>query len=188
MGRVHSSAPIPVEQAQLIDPSAFRFDTSQAKALGDIGKVLMELGERKKKAQDSLAFASIQNAQRLATAKRKDFMVKSPDPATWQEGFSAINQEYSRTVNGLKYGSEEARKSAQVENQGYLALSKQQGGLLEATATIKQAAEITSATAITEPTEENMLAAENAQRDLLGNEELVKIAMTTIRTESEKDK
>lgn len=68
MPTVHSSQPITVERAQLIDPSSFRFDTSIAKAIGGIGNVLEELEDRKKDMQDKLAVsganAAMENAER----------------------------------------------------------------------------------------------------------------------------
>ena len=67
MGRVESTVAVPVEQAQLIDPGAFRFDTSVAQAIQGAGAVPTELGERKKKMQDRLSVSDanleMENAQ-----------------------------------------------------------------------------------------------------------------------------
>jgi hypothetical protein len=67
MGRVESGVPVAVEQAQLIDPSGFRFDTSIAQATENIGGILTELDKRKKDLQDRISSsnvnAAINNAQ-----------------------------------------------------------------------------------------------------------------------------
>lgn len=66
MPRVHSSQPVTVEQAQLINPGDFRFDTSIAKSITGIGNVLQELGERKKQMQDKLAVSDVNAAMEQA--------------------------------------------------------------------------------------------------------------------------
>ncbi len=66
--RFSAQQPVPVEQAQLIDPSGFRPSGVSAQVLGDIGNVLQELGERKQAAEDRIGIsnvnAAMENAQR----------------------------------------------------------------------------------------------------------------------------
>lgn len=66
--RFTSKEQIPVQQAQLIDPGAFRFSTAGTEALKAIGGVLEELGKRKRDAQDRIgitdANAIMDNAER----------------------------------------------------------------------------------------------------------------------------
>lgn len=78
MPRVHSSQPVTVEQAQLIDPSGFRFDTSIAKAIGNVGDVLVELEERKKKMQDRLAVSDANAAMEQAELEYQRDIVGKP--------------------------------------------------------------------------------------------------------------
>ena len=66
--RALSTAPIAVEQAQLINPAAFQFSTAGAQTLQQIGGVLEELGKRKVEMQDKIGVSNInaamENAQR----------------------------------------------------------------------------------------------------------------------------
>jgi len=66
--RVSSTQPVPVRQAQLIDPGAFRLNAASAEELEVIGGVLSELGERKIEMQDRIGISNInaamENAQR----------------------------------------------------------------------------------------------------------------------------
>jgi hypothetical protein len=111
MGRVHSSAPIPVEQAQLIDPIAFRFDTSQAKALGDIGKVLMELGVRKKDMQDRIAVSNMNAAMEQAQLDyQRDIIGK---PIEERDAIMFRHIQKAKSISGQQKMSSEARSLAQ---------------------------------------------------------------------------
>jgi len=70
--RVSSTAPVRVKQAQLIDPGAFRFDTSEAQAIGQIGGVISELGKRKRDMQDRIGVSdanAIMEQSQLAMAE-----------------------------------------------------------------------------------------------------------------------
>lgn len=78
MPRVHAAEPVAVEQAQLIDPSGFRFDTSIAKAIGGVGDVLVELEERKKKMQDRLAVSDANAAMEQAELEYQREIIGKP--------------------------------------------------------------------------------------------------------------
>ncbi len=65
--RVSSSTPVPVQQAQLIDPNAFRLSGASAEALGTIGEVVIRIGERDRANKDRIGIsnsnAAMDNAQ-----------------------------------------------------------------------------------------------------------------------------
>ena len=81
MGRVErftSTAQVPVEQAQLIDPASFRFSRASAEALKAIGGVLTELEERKKEMQDRIGISNVNAAMEDAEREyQKEIIGKS---------------------------------------------------------------------------------------------------------------
>ncbi len=121
MGRVirhDSSVPVPVEQAQLIDPGAFRFSTAEAEAVGQAGAVIQELGVRRRAADDSLAVNASIKSRQLALAEQKQFMVDNPDPSTWEEGFSQIAQRQSEEYSALEMSSD-VRANQDIEQKAF---------------------------------------------------------------------
>lgn len=116
--RTSSTQPVAVEQAQLIDPSAFRFSMASAEALEVIGGTLGELASRRIKARDSLAISEMNKSQDLANAKMKQFMVDNPDTEKWGEERQRLNQEHSKLVTGLKV-SNEVREKMNIAFQAY---------------------------------------------------------------------
>ena len=91
--RVSSTQPITVERAQavpFIDPSGFQFSTAGAKAIGQIGGVLAELGKRKQAADDSLSINAAGESRDLAKLQMQQFMLENPDPDAWAEGLGKI--------------------------------------------------------------------------------------------------
>lgn len=116
--RTSSAQPIAVEQAQLIDPNAFRFSTAGATALSGIGNVLQELGQRKRAAQDSLAINEVGEARDLAQAEMQQFMVDNPDPDTWSDGFRKIMAKQQKVFAGQKF-SPDVLENEQVEQDAF---------------------------------------------------------------------
>ena len=100
--RSNSNVAVPVEQAQLISPSAFRFSTAEAEAAGQAGQVIQELGKRKQAADDSLAVNEATSSRQLAKAEMKQFVVDNPDPETWADGFANIKEKQGRAYSELK--------------------------------------------------------------------------------------
>lgn len=76
--RFTSTTPVPVERAQLIDPSAFRFSTAGAEALGQIGGVLEELGRRKIEMQDRIGISNINAAMENAEREYQAEIITKP--------------------------------------------------------------------------------------------------------------
>ncbi len=75
--RISAIQPVPVEQAQLIDPGAFRFSTAEAEALGNIGGILTELGRRKRDMQDRIGISTINAAMENAEREyQKEILTK----------------------------------------------------------------------------------------------------------------
>jgi hypothetical protein len=76
--RVESQVAVPVEQAQLIDPSAFRFDTSGAQAIQQAGAVITELGKRKQDMQDRIAVSNVNAAMNKAQLDYQQEIIGKP--------------------------------------------------------------------------------------------------------------
>jgi hypothetical protein len=76
--RVESQVRVPVEQAQLIDASAFRFDTSVAQAVGDTGKVIGELSRRKQGMEDRIAISNSNAAMKKAQLDYQTEIIGKP--------------------------------------------------------------------------------------------------------------
>ena len=116
--RFTSTEPLVVPQAQLVDPSAFRFSTASAEALGEIGGGLTELGKRELDAQDSLAINAAGESRDLAKLQMKQFMLNNPDPATWDEGLSKILSEQGKIYVSQKL-SAKAKADEDIEQQAF---------------------------------------------------------------------
>jgi hypothetical protein len=106
--RISASAPVTVEQEQLVNASNFQFSTAEAAALKEVGqrgsatvqkiqqkqkqrqeaeqKVQVELQKRKAAAENSLSISKIGASRQQAKASVKQFMADNPDPSTWNEG------------------------------------------------------------------------------------------------------
>ena len=116
--RFSAQQPVPVEQAQLIDPSGFRPSGVSAQVLGDIGNVLQELGERKQAAEDSLSVNTIRESRDLAELQMKQFMIDNPNPSTWAEGaFNIIAAQ--RKVFSEQKMSPDVRDNELVEQEAF---------------------------------------------------------------------
>ena len=103
--RITSTTPVPVEQAQLIDPSAFRFSNISAEVMGQVGGTLFELGKRELEAKNSLAVTAAVESRRLAKLKMEEFIKNNPDPDTWSKGAFDIINEQSATFSQQKFNS-----------------------------------------------------------------------------------
>ncbi len=108
MARIERTEPrvqAPGKQAVLIDPNAFKF-TGAGEGLKEIGGVLTELGERRKKAQDSLSITETNNSQSLAQAEIKQFMLDNPNPDDWEVGIQSILEKQGSATSQLKSSPE----------------------------------------------------------------------------------
>ena len=117
MARIERASPevvAPVKQAVLIDPNAFKF-TGAGEGLKAIGGVLTELGERRKKAQDSLSITETNNSQSLAQAEIKQFMVDNPNPDDWEVGIEGILQKQDSVALQLKSSPETRARIVQSQ-------------------------------------------------------------------------
>ncbi len=76
--RFTSAEPVPVEQAQLIDPSAFRFSFESAETLQQIGGVLEELGKRKLEMQNRIGISNINAAMENAEREYQAEIIGKP--------------------------------------------------------------------------------------------------------------
>ena len=106
--RADSTQPIPVEQAQLISPSEFRFSTAEARAWGGIGDVLSELGRRKIDMQDRIG---ISDANALMRNAEREYLLKIEEAPL--DEHAAIRQKYindARATAGKLRMSQQARE------------------------------------------------------------------------------
>lgn len=103
--RFTATGEIPVERAQLIDASAFRFSTASVQALQQAGGTLEELGRRELEAKNSLAVTAAVESRRLAKLKMQEYIKNNPDPDTWSKGAFDIINEQSATFSQQKFNS-----------------------------------------------------------------------------------
>lgn len=104
--RTSSEQAFDVEQAQLIDPSGFRFSTAGAEAMQQIGGTLFELGRRDLAAKNSLAVNAASESRRLAKLKMEEFIKNNPDPDTWSEGARKFIEEQVKTYSQQRFNKE----------------------------------------------------------------------------------
>ena len=119
MARIESTKSFAVEQAQLVDPSAFRFSTVGAQAIGQIGGVLQELGKRKQAADNSLAINAAGESRDLAKLQMQDFMLNNPDPSTWDAGLQGILSKQGTVFSQQKL-SPEAKANEDIEQKAFI--------------------------------------------------------------------
>jgi len=137
MARIERAEPriqAPVKQAVLVDPNAFKF-SGAGEGLEAIGGVLTELGERRKKAQDSLSITETNNSQSLAQAEIKQFMVDNPDPNDWEDGIQDILEKQKSTTLQLK-SSPETRARIEQSQKAFREQVILDGSILQTEATI----------------------------------------------------
>jgi hypothetical protein len=108
--RVESQARVPVEQAQLIDPGAFRFDTSGAKAIGQIGAVLTELQNRKQDMQDKIAVSNVNASMDSAQLEYQQEIASAPMDKHAEILQKHVNK--TKAISGQQRMSPNARKLA----------------------------------------------------------------------------
>ena len=113
-----STAEVPVERAQLIDPRAFRFSMADAEAFEAIGGVLTELGKRKLAADDSLAVNAVGESRDLAKLQMRQFMLDNPEPDTWAEGAQKIIAKQGMIFSQQKF-SAETLANEQIEQEAF---------------------------------------------------------------------
>lgn len=104
--RVSANVPVPVQQAGLIDPSGFRFSAAEARALGNIGNVLEELGKRKIQMQDTIANSQINSSLKDAEREYQKEIIGKP-----REQHAAILLKH---INKAKTFASRQRMSAQT--------------------------------------------------------------------------
>ncbi len=137
MARIERASPeikAPVKQAVLIDPNAFKF-TGAGEGLKAIGGVLAELGERRKKAQDSLSITETNNSQSLAQAEIKQFMVDNPNPDDWEVGIQSILDKQDVSTSQLK-SSPETRARIEQSQKAFREQTVLDSSILQTEATI----------------------------------------------------
>ena len=137
MARIERASPevaAPVKQAVLIDPNAFKF-TGAGEGLKAIGGVLTELGERRKKARDSLSITETNNSQSLAQAEIKQFMVDNPNPDDWEVGIQGILEKQDSTALQLK-SSLETRARIEQSQKAFREQTLLNSSILQTEATI----------------------------------------------------
>jgi len=116
--RTSLSQPFAVEQAQLIDPSGFRFGTASAEELEIIGGVLSQLGKRELEAKNSLAINAAVESRQLAKLKMQEFIKNNPDPDTWQDGLLGIIQEHGKIYSQQRFNAK-TQKEQKVEEEAF---------------------------------------------------------------------
>ncbi len=137
MARITRSNPVvaaPVKQAVLVDPNAFKF-TGAGDGLKEIGNVLTELGQRRKKAQDSLSITETNNSQSFAQAEIKQFMLENPNPDDWEVGIEKILQKQDSDTLQLK-SSPETRQRIQQSQKAFREQTMLDSSILQTEATI----------------------------------------------------
>lgn len=120
--RYSSKQPVPIEQAQLIDPGAFPADTFTAeilKAGGDMAKVFAELAIRKRAADDSLAVNAAGESRTLAELEMQQYMIDHPDPNEWSKGLAEILAKQGNTYSSQKM-SAKAREEDDVRQNAFV--------------------------------------------------------------------
>ena len=116
--RVSSTTPVPVEQAQLVDPSSFRFSNISAEVLKESGEVLFELGRRELVAKNSLAVNAAVESRSLAKLKMQEFIKNNPDPDTWDEGVRKILEEQGGIYAQQRFNAE-TQKEQEIEQRAF---------------------------------------------------------------------
>ena len=116
--RVSSTTPVPVEQAQLVDPGSFRFSNISAEVLKESGEVLFELGRREFVAKNSLAVNAAVESRSLAKLKMQEFIKNNPDPDTWDEGVRKILEEQGGIYAQQRFNSE-TQKEQEIEQRAF---------------------------------------------------------------------
>jgi len=114
--RISSTTPVTVEQAQLIDPSGFRFISTEG--FQQVGGVLAELGRRKLEAKNSLAVNAAVESRRLAKLRMQEFIKNNPDPDTWRNGLLGIIQEQGAAYSQQRFNAE-TQKEQEIEQQAF---------------------------------------------------------------------
>ena len=117
--RISSEQTFDVEQAQLIDPSGFRFSTAGAEAMQQIGGTLFELGKRELAAKNSLAVNAASESRRLAKLKMEEFIKNNPDPDTWSEGARNIIEEQVKTYSQQRF-NQETGEQQEIEQKAFI--------------------------------------------------------------------
>lgn len=121
MARVerHSpTTPVPVEQAQLVDPGKFRFSNISAQTLAQAGNVLFELGKRELAAKNSLAINAATESRNLAKLEMQAFIQNNPDPDTWDEGLRKIIEKQGGIYTQQRFNSV-TQKEQEIEQEAF---------------------------------------------------------------------
>lgn len=106
--RILSTTPVPVKQAQLIDPGAFRFSMAGPETLKQIGGVLEELGNRKIDMQDRIGVSNVNAAMENAQREYEKEIIGKP-----LEEHAAILQKHlnnAKSFAGQQRVTEDIRK------------------------------------------------------------------------------
>ncbi len=163
MGRVirhDSSVSVPVEQAQLIDPGAFRFSTAEAAALQSAGltaqqigirqqeerEALQELAVRKRKATDSLSASKAVKGRQLADLEIEEAN-QLPEQEARQSARDAAIQKYNDLRVSLDM-SEEQGKKEDIESDAWNAQTARKNTIFDTVSEIKADIAVGSATLI----------------------------------------
>jgi hypothetical protein len=76
--RISSVQPVPVERAQITDPSSFRFSFASAETLKQIGGILERLGSHKIEMQDRISVSNINAAMENAQREYQKEILEAP--------------------------------------------------------------------------------------------------------------
>jgi hypothetical protein len=137
MGRVESTATVAVEQAQLIDPSAFRFDTSIARATQQAGAVIEELGKRKIEAQDRI---STSNANAAISKAQLDYQQDIiGKPLDQHAGILLKHVNNAKSIAGQQKMSKQARELSDARLNAWGQTFAEQGELATVVAMHREA-------------------------------------------------
>lgn len=137
--RYSAKEPIPVKQAQLIDPGAFPADISSAEALmeaADVVGVFAELERRKRAADDSLAANAASESRTLAELEMQQYMVDNPDPNDWDKGLVEILARQGAIYSSQKF-SAKAKKDDDVRQEAFVDKLRIRTKIAETTQSIK---------------------------------------------------
>ncbi len=187
MARIERAEPrvqAPVKQAVLADPNAFRF-TGAGEGLEAIGGILTELGERRKKAQDSLSITETNNSQRLAQAEIKQAMIDNPNPNDWPNIVQGILEKQNSLTSQFE-SSPEARARINQSQKAFREQTLLNSSVLQTEATIAIAIQSSGAALIVAMGTDDKLAIAEArdthEADLLRKESPEIAALSLIET------
>ena len=158
--RSNSNVAVPVEQAQLISPGAFRFSTAEAEALGGAGitleqigkqkkrekEALQELAKRKRAATDSLSASKALKARQLADLEL-EAANQLPEEDARQKARDVVIEKYNNFRLSLDM-SPEQRQNEDIESGAWNGKVARESSIFDVASEVKTDITVGSATLI----------------------------------------